>query len=733
MPVVSNIKLKLLGVVKLNLYIKVICLLCASLMATHALSQDMSGWSDKTVCRLVESNGGAEYLEEAASRGVNCKAPIKAKPVKPAKSKYSSSTKIDRFGGISEIPESANPNYETLKFYLYRYLYSFNIYPFCRPQSKEFHCKNSPPLYSHQVKASNDPYHFQSDLREDEYIKKQMQKTALLSYLLYEDGKIVIDEITPKDRFGDMFTNSSRYHSQSMGKTLVSYVAGHAICKGYIKSIDSRLDDWAILENTLYHNQKLIDLLNMTAGDQNYVNRSNKFSNSNRFITSPSINDIMENELKGSKKSHTKYNYNNLPPILVMSYILHKAGDEGFQQLLNEVFTQKARISGKAFFLKGDSTAKDDVSVWNQFYATRYDYLRIAKAMLDDWKNDTCVGKYLKTVHSLAVKKSRKVKHRDSRVRMPKGYAGFFHTNFKGMSNRKVMSMDGAGGQSIIIDFERERIVAIQAIHDNMKFPKAGSFNWKKIAYDTIRNGRPASNSTIDVTQPLKAVIDPQQLIVERESNQEAQRVAKEYWDNYYDALDEVINLEANRVLFGSSADGSIMFSEDFEIEAQRAIRVDERDNKWSIKQDKGGNSVYCNKVSDHWTEFNFGSAQWSDYSIAYRMKFSAGKGGSAETHIRKTNNGEYRANIGSYGGIEIQFVKRPERIPKNLARGFVSTKTGQWLDVQISASGENITYLIDGEVVASAKDNRAKKGFGFFAVSANSEVCIDDIVVNKM
>jgi hypothetical protein len=32
------------------------------------------------------------------------------------------------------------------------------------------------------------------------------------------------------------------------------------------------------------------------------------------------------------------------------------------------------------------------------FYATRYDYLRIAKAMLDDWQNDTCVGKYLKTI-----------------------------------------------------------------------------------------------------------------------------------------------------------------------------------------------------------------------------------------------------------------------------------------------------------------------------------------------
>ena len=26
------------------------------------------------------------------------------------------------------------------------------------------------------------------------------------------------------------------------------------------------------------------------------------------------------------------------------------------------------------------------------FYATRYDYLRIGKRILDDWNNDTCVG-----------------------------------------------------------------------------------------------------------------------------------------------------------------------------------------------------------------------------------------------------------------------------------------------------------------------------------------------------
>ena len=30
------------------------------------------------------------------------------------------------------------------------------------------------------------------------------------------------------------------------------------------------------------------------------------------------------------------------------------------------------------------------------FFATRYDYLRIAVSMLNEWQQDTCVGQYLK-------------------------------------------------------------------------------------------------------------------------------------------------------------------------------------------------------------------------------------------------------------------------------------------------------------------------------------------------
>jgi CubicO group peptidase (beta-lactamase class C family) len=689
-------------------------------MAANALAQDLSGWSDKTVCRLVKSHGSAAYLEEASSRGLECKAPIKVKITKP---KSKSTSGINRFGGISEIPEDVNPNYETLKFYLYRYLYSNNIHAFCSSDSTDYHCQDSPPRLPHLVESSSNPYIFHSYLREDKYIKKQMQVTPLLSYLLYEGGKIVIDEITPKNRFGEMFRNSSKLHSQSVAKSLISYVIGHAICKGYIESVDSRLDDWPVLQNTLYHNQTLIDVLNMAAGAQKYLNGNNKFSNSNRSATSPTVQDIMENELKGSKKSTAIYTYNNFNPGLLGSYIIYKIGDDKFQQLLEDVFQKKARIESDVFFLNNELAKKNDISIWPQFHATRYDYLRIAKAMLDDWQNDTCVGEYLKTIHDRRIAKGDWGGAGDNRVSIPESYGGFFHTGYKGMKNRPVMSMDGYGGQTITIDFERGRIVATQAIHDNMKFPKPGSFNWKKIVYQTIKNGKPASISTAKVKQPIKPVIDPQQLILDNEANQEVERLAKEYWDNYYEAIDEA----AQGVLYGGSADGSTMFSEDFEIEGQRAIRVDDRNNKWQVKKDNDGNSVYCNKATNRWTEFNFGSADWSDYSISYRMKFSDGKGGTTETHIRKMVDRDYRARISSYGGVEIQLKNA------NIASGYVSTKTGEWLDIQLTASGDNIKYIVDGEVVASAIDDRLKKGSGFFAVSANSEVCIDDIVVNKM
>ena len=144
---------------------------------------------------------------------------------------------VNTYNNSSEIPEKiqgkdVKANYETLLYYYWMYVHQN---------------WTTNERYS-DIKPSDKPYQFKFDLREDKYIKKQMQKTALLSYLLYEDGKIVVDEISPKDKFGKVFTNETQFHSQSVGKSLASYILGHAICKGYVESIDAQINDWPLIE-----------------------------------------------------------------------------------------------------------------------------------------------------------------------------------------------------------------------------------------------------------------------------------------------------------------------------------------------------------------------------------------------------------------------------------------------------------------------------------------------------
>ena len=109
MPVVSNIKLKLLGVAMLNFCIRVVCLLTASFMATHALSQDMRGWSDKTVCRLLLSKPDElAYLEEVTSRGLGCGSAQKnvSKPLLPFK--YIQGVSEDQWDLIERMGDPQN-------------------------------------------------------------------------------------------------------------------------------------------------------------------------------------------------------------------------------------------------------------------------------------------------------------------------------------------------------------------------------------------------------------------------------------------------------------------------------------------------------------------------------------------------------------------------------------------------------------------------------------------------
>jgi len=367
------------------------------------------------------------------------------------------------------LPEEENPNFDSLLYYFFKYQHSHFV-----PGSRTYQWD------TYEAKPSSQHYKFKSDLKVDKYIKKQINKTALLSYLLYEDGKITVDEISPKNRFGDFVNNETKLRSMSIGKTMVSYVMGHAICRGYIDSVDSRLNDWSLTKNTLYENQKIIDLLNMKAGDQKYVNRSN-FKDGSGDVDTITILGAMS-KMSNLKKSKSQYNYNALLPHLLLNYISFKSGDD-FENLLEDIFQNEAQIEQSVYFFKHPNMNKESGIANSMFFATRYDYLRIAKSILDDWQNDTCMGKYLKTIYKNRIPKGNFNQRFDlsNTFSGTKTYAGFFHTDYSGMKKRSIMGMSGYGDQEIIIDFDRSRILVIHSMH--------GNYNWKKIAYSVIKKG----------------------------------------------------------------------------------------------------------------------------------------------------------------------------------------------------------------------------------------------------
>ncbi|MDC0539481.1 hypothetical protein OAO08_01445, partial [Candidatus Pelagibacter sp.] len=100
------------------------------------------------------------------------------------------------------------------------------------------------------------------------------------------------------------------------------------------------------------------------------------------------------------------------------------------------------------------------------------------KAMLDDWQNDTCAGKYLKTIYKNEIPKNDKYSSDSGAFFYAKNYAGQFHTNYPGLKDRTIMGMDGASGQTIIIDFSKAKIVVINSIHLD--------YNWKKLAISKL-------------------------------------------------------------------------------------------------------------------------------------------------------------------------------------------------------------------------------------------------------
>ena len=374
----------------------------------------------------------------------------------------------------------SNPNRDTLIFYFWNYSYR-----------TRFMGNDPNALIFHEVKPSKEPYEFKFNLIEDKFVKKQLKTKGILSYLYFQDNNILIDEISPKERLGEFIKEDTKFISMSMNKSVTSYILGHAICGGYIESIDSKINDWPIIQNSLYHNQKLINFLNMSTGDQKYINEFKKNATGRPLadltyeFEDEDLDKTIKNFLKGTTPSKKKYNYNGFITQLIINYVYFKTGDD-FKKLLNEIFRNKVKIKHSISIEKSSLAPDKYGNLHPMIKATRYDYLRIAKSIMNDYQNDTCVGKYLKEIHKRRVSKGDKVQE-EPHYNRTKSYGGQFHMDYPGLKDKVIFGMGGYGGNAILIDVENSRIVVLNSMHyNNEKF----KYSHKKLLLDPIKKGK---------------------------------------------------------------------------------------------------------------------------------------------------------------------------------------------------------------------------------------------------
>ena len=391
-----------------------------------------------------------------------------------------------------EIPDNTEwqPNDATLSYY---YLKTANLR------------HNYAQMY--KVNPSLQPSTFKKVLENHKVIDREMAGGTIFSYLYFDNGAVVYDALPPKDRFKAKLNNSSYFPSHSMGKSITSYLIGHAICQGYIKSIDEPIHDWPLMDSTLYYGQPLINLLNMKSGDSKVMNKGSHsgFAKTGRGIhgNAPLITAAQNPlELKDTKPlKNPPYWYSNLTADILFNYMMHRVGND-FDSFITNFYKSKIKIEHPVYLWMNPTTATvNSLSTKNRIRegagqygisATRYDFLRIAKAIMDDWQNDTCEGKYLKEIYDRRVRNNKKTISWNSLqdngghhafMDTSAKYGGQFWTDFNGLWNKNILVMNGYNGQEIAIDMDNSRIVVISAV-------KSSHYNTKKLGYEPIKYGR---------------------------------------------------------------------------------------------------------------------------------------------------------------------------------------------------------------------------------------------------
>ena len=396
---------------------------------------------------------------------------------------YQHNLDIKTYNGVLQLPEDARPNDDTIAYFEIRKLMFIE------------RLRERGRIYTIEPKGNAVEFSFDKNLPSST-LEKELSEGLILSYLFYDNGVIKFNGKAKNGRFIEDINDETLFFTHSTGKSITSYIVGHAICDGYISSIDEIIN-WPLMNNTLYYGQPLRNLLNMSAGDSHVMtnDKTSRFKGSDIHHRDMGL-DTIAYLLQGTKAKNNKVFYNNALADIIANYIVFKSGDK-YNDLMKKVFQEKIKIKNPVGYeMHAQTTLHNRVEGYNRspqtlasysYFMTRLDFLRVAEAMMKDYQNKTCVGNYLRESQEQA-KKWYKYRPSSSwenaRFWMhnyAKKYGSQFYFDFYKMENRNIMGTEGYNGQNMLIDLDNSRIVVTNS--------SATGWDVRKFILNVIRDG----------------------------------------------------------------------------------------------------------------------------------------------------------------------------------------------------------------------------------------------------
>ena len=381
----------------------------------------------------------------------------------------------------AELPQNVRPNDATIALYNDK---RKNFIELRRRQGR---------LYTVNPSGDKRRLNFAQQINS-ETLETELSEGYLLSYIYYEDGEVKYNGKPPSGRYGKDVDDRTLFYTHSTGKSITSYIIGHAICEGYIGSVDEKVD-WPLMKDTVYDQQPLIDLLNMRAGDSHTIDRENS-----HYVMGSSLHhrdmglDTIAGLLSGTEKKGRTLFYNNFLADVLANYVAFKSGSY-YDRLMKKVFQDKVKIANQVSYEMHRKTLTDgrksrfygskQTLASYSYFMTRLDFLRLSVAMMEDYQNDTCVGRYLKQIQKRAEPwYQNRSTSKNAKLwinNYAREYGGQFYLSFRGMERRNIFGTEGYNGQNMLIDMDNSRIVITNSA--------ATAWDTKRLMLDVVRKG----------------------------------------------------------------------------------------------------------------------------------------------------------------------------------------------------------------------------------------------------